>query len=222
MITYNYQRPISPCNPQEGILKVIGIGTVSADPTKANIRIGVVTEDKSLERAQRENTAKSNAVLDSLNRLNIPNQDISTASFEIQPQYDYIEGRQVFRGYRVSNILSIIIKDFTIIGEIIDTATASGANRVEDISFSVENPSAYYQQALDIAVKNASQKALQLANNFGTHIAPSPCRIIELISSSPTERMATLNQFAASATPILPGQAEIVAQIEAWFQFLRL
>ena len=48
-----------------------------------------------MERAQRENTAKSNAVLDSLNRLNIPNQDISTASFEIQPQYDYIEGRQV-------------------------------------------------------------------------------------------------------------------------------
>lgn len=219
MITYSYQNPISQCNAQEGILKVTGIGTVSADPTKANIRIGVVTEDMSLERAQSENTAKINAVINSLYEMNIPRKDISTATFDIQPQYDYIEGRQIFRGYRVSNILSVIIKDFSIIGEIIDTATANGANRVEDINFSVENPSAYYQKALDLAVRNASQKALQLANSFGTHISPSPCRIIEITSSSPTERLSAINQFAASTTPILPGQTEIIAQIEAWFQY---
>ena len=111
----------------------------------------------SLEKAQSENTAKINAVINSLYKMDIPRQDISTAFFDIQPQYDYIEGRQVFRGYRVTNILSLTIKDFSIIGEIIDTATANGANRVEDINFSVENPSAYYRQALDLAVRNASQ-----------------------------------------------------------------
>jgi uncharacterized protein YggE len=220
MINYGYQNPMSLCTSQEGIIKVTGIGSVSADPTKATIRIGVVTEDMSLEKAQSENTAKINAVINSLYKMNIPRQDISTAFFDIQPQYDYIEGRQVFRGYRVTNILSLTIKDFTIIGEIIDTATANGANRVEDINFSVENPSAYYRQALDLAVRNASQKALQLANSFGTHISPAPCRIIELTSSSSMERIVNLNQFAVSASPILPGQTEIIAQIEAWFQYM--
>lgn len=222
MVTYNYQNPMAPCNSQEGLLKVTGIGTISTSPTKANIRIGVVTEDVSLEKAQGENAARVNAVIDSLYKLNIPKQDIKTAFFDIQSQYDYIEGRQVFRAYRVSNILSIIIKDFNLIGEIIDTATANGANQVDDVSFSVENPSAYYQQALDLAVKNASEKALQLAASFGTRISSSPCRIIELGSSSPTERASGINLFAASATPILPGQTELIAQIEAWFQFLRL
>ncbi|NLZ49740.1 MAG: SIMPL domain-containing protein [Clostridiales bacterium] len=219
MITYNYQNPFPLCNAQEGILKVTGIGSVSVNPTKANIRIGVITEDMSLEKAQAENTEKTKAVINSLYNMNISKQDIRTGSFDIQAQYDYIEGRQVFSGYRVSNILSVIIKDFSLIGEVIDTATSRGANRVEDINFSVEDPFTYYQEALDLAVKNASQKALQLSNSFRTQISPYPCRIIELTSSSPTERFSTLNQLATSATPILPGQTEIIAQIEAWFQY---
>lgn len=199
-------------------MKVNGSASVKAEPTMAIASLGVVTENMSLEEAQRENALKTTSVINSLYSLNIPRKDISTASFDIQPQYDYIEGKQEFRGYRVTNILSIIIRDLSMVGEVIDTATANGANRVDNISFSVEDPSLYYNKALSLAVKSASEKARELANAFGVRLDPVPVKISEVSSSTIAEASPSVKLMAAP-TPILPGQIDITAQIEVIFEY---
>lgn len=199
-------------------MKVTGSGSVKAEPDIATVNLGVVTEDMSLEAAQRENVLKTNAVIDSLLKLKVSRKDISTASFDIQPQYDFIEGRQEFRGFRVTNILSVTVRDLSKTGEIIDTAIASGANRVDNVRFSVENPTEYYSRALSLAVRNASEKAKELSYDFGIQLDPIPIRITEQSSVALPEEAQTM-KLMASPTPILPGQIEISARIEVVFEY---
>lgn len=217
MMNYEYYTPTS-YSPRKNRMKVNGTGTVKAQPDIAIVNLGVITEDVSLRKAQAENSSKTKSVLDSLYKMNIPKRDISTAVFDIQPQYDYIEGKQEFRGYRVTNILSVIIRDLSAIGEIIDTATANGANRVDNIRFSIENPSLYYNQALTLAVRSATEKAKQLANDFGVQLDPIPRKITEQSSVSITEDSPTV-KLMASTTPILPGQMDVTARIEVTFEY---
>jgi uncharacterized protein len=199
-------------------IKVNGTGTVKAVPDMAVINLGVVTEGLVLEAAQNENTTKSTEVISSLIGMGIPRKQIRTASYNIEPVYDYVEGNQVFKGYRVTNLLSITVTNLAEIGKIIDTATAAGANRVDSINFSISDPSVYYDRALNLAIKSALRKAYLIAEALGAQINEIPCKIIEEGSAVPMAEGPML-KLSAQSTPILPGQIEISARIEAVFQY---
>ena len=58
--------------------------------------------------------------------------DIQTTSFNVFPRYDYIERTQVLAGYRVSNSVSIKIRDLDRVGEIIDDVASDGLIEQDD------------------------------------------------------------------------------------------
>lgn len=217
MMNYD-QFPSMSYHQQKGIIKVTGTGTVKADPDMAIINLGVITEDMSLEKAQKDNAAISAAVIGSLFQLSIPKKDIRTSVYDVQPQYDYVEGKQVFRGYKVTNILSVTIRNTASVGKVIDTATANGANRIENIRFTVENPSEYYKHALELAVKDAVEKAKEIGYNLGVQINPIPFKVSEETFSVVVQESPTM-KLAASVTPILPGQVDITARLEVIFEY---
>ena len=82
-------------------ITVTGIGEVDAQPDYVQIQIEVRTEGKDASLAQQENAFIMNRVIGSLVALNIPREAIQTTAYTISPNYDYIEGKQVFRGYEV-------------------------------------------------------------------------------------------------------------------------
>ncbi|GAA0730083.1 SIMPL domain-containing protein [Clostridium malenominatum] len=203
----------------EGKMKVNGLGIVRVQPDVAIVNLGVVTENKDLETAQRENAIKSNSVINALRQMGIDEKDISTASYTIEPQYDYVEGRQIFRGYRVSNILNVKVRNINKVGEVVDNAVKNGANTVNNIKFTVDNMEIYYNKALKLALKDAAIKAREMANSLRVNLNGTPVRIIEEsvreIGESPVPYKAL-----AEATPILPGQINVTAKIVALFSYL--
>ncbi len=203
---------------KKGELKLNGTATIKVEPNIAIVNLGVVTEDMNLEKAQRENAIKVTAIINELLKFNIPKEDISTSSYNIEPQYDYIEGKQVFRGYRVTNILSVTIKDLSKVGQIIDAAVSKGANRVDNIKFTVENPSLYYNKALSLAIINAINKARQVENTLKVSVFKIPYKIIEQSATQNIQEVAGFKVLAAT-TPILPSQITITANIEAFFHY---
>lgn len=208
-------------NPQSfkrGELKTNGTATIKVEPNIAIVNLGVVTEDMNLEKAQRENAIKVTSIINELLKFGISKEDISTFTYNIEPQYDYIEGKQVFRGYRVTNILSVTIKDLSKVGQIIDAAVSKGANRVDNIKFTVENPSLYYNKALSLAIMNAINKARQVENTLKVSMFKIPYKIIEQSSTENVQELASFKALAA-ATPILPGQITITSNIEAFFHY---
>jgi uncharacterized protein len=206
-------------DPRACKLKVEGRGSTKVRPDIAVVVLGVVTENKQLKLAQDENATRMTAVLGSLRENAIPMEDIQTQSYNIVPQYDYIEGKQVFRGYRVEHILEVTIRDMTRIGEIIDDAVQSGANQVSSIKFSIANPSAYYQKALNAAVDDALEKARTLGIKLNISVFKVPVQIVEMGYETGVPIIPLMYQAVGTATPIQTGLVEISSRIEAVFAY---
>jgi len=200
-------------------LRVEGTGSVKVQPDIASVVLGAVTENSQLKVSQGENTARINAVLRTLRQLGIPSEDIQTRLYNIAPQYDFIEGKQVFRGYRVEHMLEITIRDMARTGEIIDSAVRSGANQVSSIEFTLADQRPYYQQALNAAVDDAAAKVRTLADKLGLVVSKVPVRITELGYEPEIPVIPFVYQAAAPVTPVQAGQIEITARIEAIFAY---
>lgn len=195
-------------------MTMIGSGQSTAIPNTAVIHLGTQTRGENLAEIQSENARITQSIIQALQRMGVT--DIKIFQYSIDKAYDYEDGRQIDRGFDVRNILEIRTPNIDKAGTIIDTAVNSGANVVELISFDVSNREYYYQQALNMAVMNAIQKAKSIAMNLGMRTEPVPVRIVE-----------NTNQFVpplyrrelASSTPIVPGNINIEASVTVDFEF---
>lgn len=152
----------------------------------------------------------------------ISRDNIQTSDFRVDIQYDYQDGTQLFRGYRVSNLLTIKIEHIERVGELVDIAMENGANTVRNIALRVGNEQRYYQQALANAIRNAQEKAATIAETLGVAIPQTPTQLKELTSQAPeTPRPYVLGVATDSAvtTPIEAGQNQITAFVEATFHY---
>jgi uncharacterized protein YggE len=201
-------------------LKVNGKGTVLVEPDTAVITLGVITDNAQLEAAQKENTEKTSNVINSLIQLGIPEEDIQTQAYQIQPMYDYIDGKQVFRGYRVNHSLKVTVRNIAEAGKVIDTAVRAGANYVSSINFILSDPSAVYETALEAAIGDAQEKAAAIGIKLNVYVYPIPVRITEQTYQQITPVQHAFQQVAEAAVPLQPGQIEVIAQIEATFSYI--
>lgn len=206
-------------NNQSKILTVDGTGSIKATPDTASIVLGVQTENIDLKTAQNENAIISTKVINSLKSIGINEKNMSTASYTIEPIYDYVDGKQIFRTYRVTNNIRTTTKSINNIGEIVDTATANGVNLVNNITFFLSDPAPYYRKALNLAVEDVLMKARAISNSIGVTLNEPPINIVQknldLSGSSPKTAVA----FSAASTPILSGQLDLNANITAAFTY---
>ena len=198
-------------------LKVFGKGTVNVKPDAAEVVIGVITENVQLEAAQEENTKITQQVINSIIEIGVLPKHIQTQSYNIRADYDYINGKQVFRGYEVSNNLKVNITDINSVGEIIDTVVRNGANSVSGINFIVSDEMRYYYEALSLAIEDAQNKANVMANRLKVNLNITPVQIIEQERGVIAPLTAMTFKSAGGATPIEAGENKITANIEAIF-----
>lgn len=197
---------------------MIGEGSVLVQPDMAQIVLGVETENKVLREAQSENAQKISTIIQALRNIGIQEEHIQTDNFTIFPMYDFLDGKQVFRGYRVEHLLRVTVIDIKKIGLVVDTAVENGANRVSNIIFQISNSAGLYQNALQKAVSDAVQKANTIASQLQIELNPIPIRIIEESKFIEGPVPFSHSQMVkSSATEIQPGREEIKAVVTATF-----
>lgn len=212
----NYlQRGFERQNNRQGIITVTGAGTVIVSPSIARIQLAVSTTNPSLEKAQADNAARMNQVLNTLQQIGIPREQIQTTSFSARPIYDFEDGNQILRGYEVRNEITVVTDKIEDIGGIIDQVTTNGANEVVSIEFSVDNPETFYLEALDFALSDAKRKAEELAEQLGVSLDQPPLKINELTTST---GIGPAQLFKAAATPIEPGNQAVEAKLEVQYR----
>lgn len=201
-------------------IKVIGEGKVSIQPDIAEVTIGIVTEETSLEQAQQKNAFAVSEIKDALIALGINEEDIQTIDYSIFPQYDYIDGKQIFRHYRVEHSLRVTVRQIQSVGLIVDTAVKNGANQISNIQFSVSDESRYVKQALTLAIHDAGQKAETIANTLNISLYSTPISVTEhpQEQEGPIPFAATLAKSEAS-TPIQPGTIHMTSTITAIYTY---
>lgn len=206
--------------PMVRIITVTGRGVKEVAPNYAQLQIEVRTQGKGVQQTQEENAQVMNRVIQSLLALNIPRENIQTAAFNIFPQYDFIDGKQVFRGYEVTNAITVKLEDIEKVGSVIDTAVASGANSVSSIQFGLDNPEVVYQQALQKALQHAQVNAQTIARTMKLTLYPQPISIVEEHQQNGPELYKTLSIASSQmGTPIEQGKISVSATVTVKFQY---
>jgi uncharacterized protein YggE len=205
-------------NQQTGIW-VTGEGKVTVVPDIATIQLGVQAQDNTVAAAQTKAAAAMNDVMAALQANGVAQKDIQTQYFSIQKitRWDSDKQQEITIGYQVSNIVTAKVRDVTTAGTVIDSVAAAGGDVVviNSISFSVDDPILYYDQARQEAMANAHDKAKSLAELAGVTLG-NATYISESQSGTVTRPVAYDSKSAAAgvSTAISAGETEIVLDIQ--------
>jgi uncharacterized protein YggE len=194
---------------------VVGRGEVMGRPDTASVRIGVTTEAISASAALEQNSAEVQAVLEQLKQLAIAEEDIQTSTFSIHPSRD--DNREQITGYRVSNTVTVTIRDLSQAGQLLDQVVQAGANQIGGISFSVADPQALLAQARAEAVRDARAQAEQLAQAAGVALGEVLAITENVGSQPPMPPLGRTIETAGGATPIEPGEQQFTAVVQVTF-----
>lgn len=148
---------------------VAGSGTVYAKADIANINVGLKTGvKKTAVEATKESTNKMNSIIAELKKLKIEENDIKTSDYSLTPVYNWTNDKgQELSGYEVTQTLSLKIRDLNVIGNVIAKTTEQGANQIGNINFTIDDEFALKNQARELAIKKAKEKAEMIANQAG-------------------------------------------------------
>ena len=211
--------PLAQQYAQETGITVSGEGIISVKPDQARVTLGVEISNPSAKQAQQGAAAAMDAVTRDLLGRGIEQKDIQTVRFDLSPEYDYSTRTAVLRGYRVTNMVAVTVRDITKLGDLLDGVVSQGATRIYGIGFSVSDPAAAGEQGREQAMNNARTKAEQLARLAGVTLG-RPIRITETVSAPPmpvdlAPRMAA--PAAGVATPISPGTQDVTTMVQVTY-----
>jgi len=195
-------------------IQTSGEAVIIAKPDRAQIDIGVVTQADNSQNAASKNATQLGAVLAQLKQLLGTGADVKTISYSLSPNYRYPTGggEPTITGYTATNVVRVTLDDLTQVGNVIDAATGSGANRIQSLQFTLKNRETVEAQALTEAARNARKKADTLAAALGVNIL----RILSVSESSPIVvpvRSVAYARAEATSTPIESGTIEVQATV---------
>jgi uncharacterized protein YggE len=195
-------------------IQTSGESVITAKPDRAQIDIGVVTQADSSQVAASRNATQLEAVLGQLRRQLGAGADIKTISYSLTPNYRYPTGggEPTITGYTATNVVRVTLDDLTQVGKAIDTATSSGANRIQSLQFTLKDRQMAEARALTEAAVNARKKADILAGALGLRVV----RVLTVSESSPVVipvRDVAYARAEATQTPIEPGTIEVRATV---------
>ncbi len=200
------------------VIQVTASGSVAREPDRVSVSLSVETAGKTARGAAEENARSMARVIKSLKKADLPGAQIQTSGFHLSPRYDH-EGRRRPEpvGYTASNTVRVSIDDVSRAGQVLDTATAAGANRVMGLVFGLRDPDSAYNEALARAMEAAGRQARVLAEAAGVRLGP-----VVVISTSAGFRpreMARAQVLEHSVrTPIEPGDVRTTATVTASFE----
>jgi hypothetical protein len=156
----------SACDASRSV-QVSGSAVVNVVPDRALVKLGIQTNGKSAKEAQSKNTAAINQVTKALKAMGIESKDIGTDWYTVEPLYEDYDSLKI-SGYRIHNVIEITLRDVKKTNDAIIAAFQAGANQVVDVQFYTSELRKYRDQARDMAMKAATEKAKALAQAAGT------------------------------------------------------
>jgi len=198
------------------VIRTHGEAVLTVEPDRAEIQIGVETEDPSAQAAAQKNAGRADAVLKALRELLGRDAEIKTAGYSINPVYvTPRDGKSVISHYKATNMLHLKTDQIKRVGEIIDRANKAGANTVHALEFSLKDDASVQLKALEQASREARAKADAIASALGVKIK----RILQVEEGGEGPRPYARNRgfssvtMAAAPTPVEAGTLDIMASV---------
>lgn len=163
---------------QNGTIGVDGSGEVTGEPDTALVDLGVATQATTASGALHANIAAMAQLFAALHEAGIEGRDIQTSRFSVSPKYVYPEavnasgnsGPLAIAGYHVANGAIVRVRDLAALGPLLDRVVAAGANTINGVTFTIDDPARLYSEARRKAFGDALAKATLYAELAGVEL----------------------------------------------------
>ena len=203
-----------------------GNGVVIAQNNRAVMYLAVETMSSDAKQAAQDNANIMTKVKHAVIGAGAAPDKIETDNYTMYPVYEYDKGKVKSRKYEVNNRMKVVVEDLTKAGTVMDAAISAGANRIENIMFTVRNPGKYKDDALREAAQDARRKADIIAASLGKTVTNIISVTDNSVRVSPRNymmnaRMAGGNDMAESVTtPMEGGDAKVESSVTVVFEIV--
>ena len=165
---------VASCNAQSSQRTIItsGSGLVSVSDNMAELRLQLQAINRDSAVAKENVDSRVNDFIRALKRIGIEKTDVIAPSLRLSPNYEYINQKQRFTGFRADRSVTVTINDLEQLNELMDTALDSGIDQIGQLQLSVRDKEQHQQQARELAIEDSKRKASALAQAYGAELGP--------------------------------------------------
>ncbi len=201
-------------------IEVDGSGETRTPPDTADLDLAIDTHAKTAEQAANLNAALATKVIDALKSRLGDKGKITTGGYSLNPDYSQRPSENpTIVGYNAQNSVMVHTGALDLVGALIDTAIAAGANRVNSLNFSVKDDTKARTEAIAIATRDARAKADALAAALDVKLG----KVLKATTVSearpiPIRMERAMAMSANVATPVEPGEVTVPATVSLTFE----
>lgn len=202
---------------------VTGYGSIRAQPDMATVRFGVVTIDVDPEAARSQNASASAAAMNAIRALGVEDRKIRLDVLRLEPfrEYDAETRRYIDKGFQAVRQVSVRLEDLDLLPAMIAEVVQQGANRIQGITYGIQDREAYEFEALRDALESARSKAGIMVETLGAELG-TVLRIREQGVNIPAPQIQFERAMSAKADAPEPaayasGEMEITATVSVSF-----
>ncbi|HUX35859.1 MAG TPA: SIMPL domain-containing protein [Candidatus Paceibacterota bacterium] len=153
-------------------LVVSGEGKTTVSPDIAEVSFSVVSQGTNPQNLAAANNDKMTAVINNIKSNGVDAKDITTTSYNLQPNYSYDKntGRSYIYNYTLTQTVSVKIRDLSKVADVIGGVVPLGVNQMGSVSFQIDDPEKVIGQAREDAYNQAKEKAQAIAAASGVKL----------------------------------------------------
>jgi len=171
-------------NPQVNVITVSGEGKSSATPDIAKISFTVQQTAADVKTAQDAATKQANDAIAAMKELGVADKDVTTSGYNVSPQYgntaqpcgpgvmcaQMVQVSNKITGYQVSESVEVTVRDVSKAGDVVAKLGTLGVQNISGPNFTFDDNNGVLNDARAKAIKNAHDKAEQLAKELGVSL----------------------------------------------------
>ncbi|MBM3122744.1 MAG: DUF541 domain-containing protein [Chloroflexi bacterium] len=147
-------------------IQVSGTAAVNVVPDRVVVQLGVQSNGVTVAEVEAANTRAIRKVIQALRDQGVAEKDIATDWYIIEPLYDSYDSLYI-KGYRINNLVAVTLRQASRVTPVVAAALKAGANQVVNVEFYTNELRKYRDQARELAMQAAGEKAAALAQAAG-------------------------------------------------------
>jgi uncharacterized protein YggE len=214
--TFAQEKPIP-------LVNVNGEHIIKVEPDGANVNFMIITTNKDLQAAKKENDALVSKAIVFLKSQNIADKDLRTTRVDLQPYNEYVKDEKPIPMFRAQQSLTFKVSDLNTLTDLLSGLVDLGVNNIQSVQFTSSKLKELQDEAREKAMLDAKRKAIILAKAVGQKVGAA-FTVNDNTSTNgnfprPMYSMAykSADMAESGQSPIATGEIEISANVQVSF-----
>lgn len=206
--------------PDQPHVVVSGQSEVVAVPDILKISLSLTEVGQEVSVARDTVEARSQQLIDTLKRHGVAKQDVTAASLEITPHYNWNNKAQIYTGTEVSRKIDVTLRDLERYNDLIKAIVETNIARINNTQLESSREKELRNEAMQAALEDARQKAELLVDGFPEKLGP----VYAISTGGPNYRIKANYEMAAPmarAAAFEPGSIELSESVQVVFYLVK-